>query len=60
MSELKVNKSELIRKFNKDGKSRSEIAKLLNIKYQFVRNVLENEKNKINKEFSQMELFEKE
>jgi DNA invertase Pin-like site-specific DNA recombinase len=42
-----LSKSNEIRKLNNDGLSRSEIAKKLKIRYQFVRNVLVNEENKI-------------
>ena len=42
-----MSKSNEIRKLNNDGLSRSEIAKKLKIRYQFVRNVLVNEENKI-------------
>jgi hypothetical protein len=38
-----ISKSEKIRKLNELGISRGEIAKLLDIRYQFVRNVLERE-----------------
>lgn len=34
------SKSDAIRSLAAEGKSRSEIAKLMNIRYQFVRNVL--------------------
>jgi DNA-binding NarL/FixJ family response regulator len=34
------NKSKAIRELSKEGKTNSEIAKLLNIRYQHVRNVL--------------------
>ncbi len=49
MDEHKINKSEMIRKLNAEGKSRGQIAKILGIRYQFVRNVLENEKLKAHK-----------
>ncbi len=42
-----MSKSQEIRKLSQDGLSRSEIAKKLKIRYQFVRNVLVNEENKI-------------
>ena len=39
-----VSKSEKIRQLNQKGYKRSEIAKILNIRYQFVRNVLTSQK----------------
>jgi hypothetical protein len=41
LKEVHGNKSALIRKLNSEGLTRGAIAKLMGIKYQFVKNVLD-------------------
>lgn len=40
-----ASKSDAIRKLDKAGMKRTEIAKIMNCRYQMIRNILENEKN---------------